>query len=156
VKTLQPRWLELAADLREGIQEMMAASLLPCTVWTLRYTGHGYPTIDNVELLRAEKQFTSQGGETWKSSVILSMILRQCQRSKQATVISQQYGLSTRCSCSALLENWLIFSTNVTVFCLRSFSRAREQATGEAGRRFSLEEWPTTRSGNSFHGTASA
>jgi hypothetical protein len=46
---------EVAANLREGILEMIAASLLPRTVWALLYTGHDYSTIDNVELLRAEK-----------------------------------------------------------------------------------------------------
>lgn len=51
----------VATELREGIREMIAVNLLPCTVWMLRYTGHGYPTIDNVELLRSEKQFASLG-----------------------------------------------------------------------------------------------
>jgi hypothetical protein len=51
----------VAADLREGIQEMVAVNLMPSTVWSLRFTGHGFPTIDNVELLRAEAQFWSLG-----------------------------------------------------------------------------------------------
>jgi hypothetical protein len=51
----------VAADLREGIQEMVAVNLMPSTVWSLRFTGHGFSTIDNVELLRAEAQFWSLG-----------------------------------------------------------------------------------------------
>jgi hypothetical protein len=51
----------VATELLEGIREMIAVNLLPCTVWMLRYTGHGYPTIDNVELLRSEKQFANLG-----------------------------------------------------------------------------------------------
>jgi hypothetical protein len=33
----------VAADLREGIQEMVAVNLMPSTVWSLRFTGHGFP-----------------------------------------------------------------------------------------------------------------
>jgi hypothetical protein len=51
----------VAADLREGIQEMVAVNLMPSIVWSLRFTGHGFPTIDNVELLRAEAQFWTLG-----------------------------------------------------------------------------------------------
>ncbi len=52
---------EVAADLRDGIREMDAVNLLPSTVWSLVYTGHGFPTIENVQLLRAEAQFWSLG-----------------------------------------------------------------------------------------------
>jgi hypothetical protein len=52
---------EVAADLRDGIREMVAVNLLPSMVWGLVYTGHGFPTIDNVQLLRAETQFWSLG-----------------------------------------------------------------------------------------------
>ena len=34
---------EVAADLRDGIREMVAVNLLPSTVWGLVYTGHGFP-----------------------------------------------------------------------------------------------------------------
>jgi hypothetical protein len=51
----------VAANLREGIQEMVAVNLMPSTIWSLRFTGHGFPTIDNVELLRAEAQFWGLG-----------------------------------------------------------------------------------------------
>jgi hypothetical protein len=54
---------EVAADLRDGIREMVAVNLLPSTVWGLVYTGHGFPTIDNVQLLRAEAQFWSLGAD---------------------------------------------------------------------------------------------
>ena len=54
---------EVAADLSDGIREMVAVNLLPGTVWSLRYTGHDFPTIDNVELLRAEPQFWILGAE---------------------------------------------------------------------------------------------
>ncbi len=50
----------VAADL-EGIQEMVAVNLMPSTIWSLRFTGSGFPTIDNVELLRAEAQFWCLG-----------------------------------------------------------------------------------------------
>jgi hypothetical protein len=42
---------------------MVAVNLMPGTVWSLKYTAHGFPTIDNVELLRAEAQFWSLGEE---------------------------------------------------------------------------------------------
>ncbi len=54
---------EVAADLSYGIREMVAVNLLPGTVWSLRYTGHDFPTIENVELLRAEAQFWRLGEE---------------------------------------------------------------------------------------------
>jgi hypothetical protein len=54
---------EVAEELRDGIQEMVAVNLMPSTVWSLKYTAHGFPTIDNVELLRAEAQFWSLGEE---------------------------------------------------------------------------------------------
>jgi len=54
---------EVAADLRDGIREMVAVNLLPSTVWGLVYTGHGFPTIDNVQSLRAEAQFWSLGAD---------------------------------------------------------------------------------------------
>jgi hypothetical protein len=38
---------------------MVAVNLMPSTVWSLKYTAHRFPTIDNVELLRAEAQFWS-------------------------------------------------------------------------------------------------
>jgi hypothetical protein len=43
----------------------LAINLLSGTVWSLRYTGHDFPTIENVELLRAdsEAQFWSLGEE---------------------------------------------------------------------------------------------
>ena len=52
---------EVAADLSDGIREMVAVNLLPGTVWSLRYTSHDFPTIENVELLRAEAQFWRLG-----------------------------------------------------------------------------------------------
>ncbi len=55
--------MEVAADLSDGIREMVAVNLLPGTVWSLRYTGHDFPTIENVELLRVEAQFWRLGGE---------------------------------------------------------------------------------------------
>ena len=54
---------EVAADLRDGIREMVAVNLMPSTVWSLVYTAHGFPTIDNVELLQAEAQFWGLGEE---------------------------------------------------------------------------------------------
>ncbi len=54
---------EEAADLRDGICEMVKVNLLPSTVWSLIYTGHGFPTIDNVHLLWAKAQFWSLGSE---------------------------------------------------------------------------------------------
>jgi len=39
---------EVAADLSDGIREMVAVNLLPGTVWSLRYTSHDFPTIENV------------------------------------------------------------------------------------------------------------
>ncbi len=54
---------EVAEDFLDGIQEMVAVNLMPSTVWSLRYTAHGFPTIDNVELLRAEAQSWSLGEE---------------------------------------------------------------------------------------------
>ena len=40
---------------------MVAVNLMPSTVWSLRFTGHGFPTIDNVDLLRTEAQFWTLG-----------------------------------------------------------------------------------------------
>ena len=52
---------EVAADLSEGIREMVAFNLLPATVWSLIYGGHTYPTIKNIETLRGEAQFWKLG-----------------------------------------------------------------------------------------------
>ena len=54
---------EVSDDVREGIREMVCVNLLPSTVWALVFTQHGFPTISNVELLRAEAQFWSLGEE---------------------------------------------------------------------------------------------
>jgi hypothetical protein len=55
--------LEVAADLSDGIREMVAVNLLPETVWSLLYTGQHFFTIKNVEILRAEAQFWRLGEE---------------------------------------------------------------------------------------------
>jgi hypothetical protein len=54
---------EVSDDVREGIREMVCVNLLPSTVWALEFTQHGFPTIGNVQLLRAEAQFWSLGEE---------------------------------------------------------------------------------------------
>jgi hypothetical protein len=50
-------------DWREGIREMVCVNLLPSTVWALVFTQNGFPTISNVELLRAEAKLWSLGEE---------------------------------------------------------------------------------------------
>ncbi len=67
----------VATDLREGIREMIAVNLQLCTVWTLHYTGYGYLTIDNVEILRSEKQFASLGEDKLRASCSFSTTLHQ-------------------------------------------------------------------------------
>ena len=54
---------EVSVDVCEGIREMVCVNLLPSTVWALVFTQHGFHTISNVELLRAEAQFWSLGEE---------------------------------------------------------------------------------------------
>ena len=48
---------EVAADLYEGIKEMVLTNLLPSTVWALEFTRQAFPTISNVGTLAAEAQF---------------------------------------------------------------------------------------------------
>ena len=48
---------EVAADICEGIREMVAVNLLPSMVYSLVYGGHAFPTIKNVDTLRCESQF---------------------------------------------------------------------------------------------------
>jgi hypothetical protein len=54
---------EVAADLSDGIKEMVAVSLQPSTVWGLEYSKASFPTINNVGILAAEAQFWSLGDE---------------------------------------------------------------------------------------------
>ena len=48
---------EVAADLFDGIKEMVLTNLMPSTVWALEFTQHAFPTISNVGILAAEAQF---------------------------------------------------------------------------------------------------
>ena len=45
---------EVAADLFDGIKEMVVTNLMPSTVWALEFTQHAFPTISNVGILAAE------------------------------------------------------------------------------------------------------
>ena len=54
---------EVAADLYEGVKEMVLLNLMPSTVWALRFTQHAFPTIENVDILRAEAPFWRLGDE---------------------------------------------------------------------------------------------
>ena len=54
---------EVAADLRDGIKEMVANNLMPSTVWALVYTKASFPTIENVGILAAEAQFWRLGDD---------------------------------------------------------------------------------------------
>jgi integrase len=54
---------EVAADLSDGIKEMVAVGLQPGTVWGLEYSKASFPTINNVGILAAEAQFWSLGDE---------------------------------------------------------------------------------------------
>ncbi len=51
----------VAEDLREAIKEMVAFNVLPATLWALRWSDAGFPTIINTEILRAEAAFWTQG-----------------------------------------------------------------------------------------------
>jgi hypothetical protein len=66
---------------------MVAVNLFPSTVWSLVYTAYGFPTIDNVQLLRAEAQFGAWGQISFATS---SPILLHSLHVKQATVTSRQ------------------------------------------------------------------
>ena len=52
---------EVAEEVRTAVKEMVAFNLLPATVWSLVWSGHGYPTIQNIENLRAEPAFWTLG-----------------------------------------------------------------------------------------------
>ena len=52
---------EVAEELREAIKEMVAFNVLPATLWALRWTDAGFPTILNTGILRAEAAFWTQG-----------------------------------------------------------------------------------------------
>lgn len=54
---------EVAADLFDGIKEMVVTNLMPSTVWALEFTQHAFPTISNVGILAAEAQFWRLGDE---------------------------------------------------------------------------------------------
>ncbi len=47
--------------MREAIKEMVAFNVLPATLWALRWSDAGFPTIVNTEILRAEAAFWTQG-----------------------------------------------------------------------------------------------
>jgi len=66
---------EVAADLYDGIKDMVATNLMPSTVWALRFTQHAFPTIENVDILAAEAQFWRLGDERMRH--ILEDISRQ-------------------------------------------------------------------------------
>jgi hypothetical protein len=52
---------EVAEDLREAIKEMVAFNVLPATLWALRWSEAGFPTIQNTGILRAEAAFWTLG-----------------------------------------------------------------------------------------------
>ena len=52
---------EVAEDLREAIKEMVAFNVLPTTLWALRWSAAGFPTILNIGILRAEAAFWTLG-----------------------------------------------------------------------------------------------
>jgi hypothetical protein len=53
---------EVAEELREAIKEMVAFNVLPATLWALRWTDAGFPTILNTEILRAEDPGRGEDG----------------------------------------------------------------------------------------------
>ena len=120
---------EVAEELRDGIQEMLAVNLMPSTVWSLKYTAHGFPTIDNVELLRAEAQFWSLGEEKLRHC---SLTRRRAQQSRQVMGTSRRSRLSARSQGSARQPSSQLYSMRAS--CQHSCSSPRALATGAHGR----------------------
>ena len=52
---------EVAEDVRGAVKEMVAFEVLPATLWAMLWSAAGYPTILNIEILRAEPAFWSLG-----------------------------------------------------------------------------------------------
>ena len=52
---------EVAEDVRGAVKEMVAFEVLPATLWAMLWSAAGYPTILNIEILRAEAAFWTLG-----------------------------------------------------------------------------------------------
>ncbi len=52
---------EVAADVKSGIKEMVMFNCLPVTAHEIEWTGHSFPAIKNLEVLRGEPAFWRLG-----------------------------------------------------------------------------------------------
>jgi hypothetical protein len=77
---------EVAEDLREAFKEMVAFNILPATLWALRWSAAGFPTILNIGILRAEAAFWTLGSQRWST---FSRTTRVRRPSRRGTAISQ-------------------------------------------------------------------
>jgi hypothetical protein len=61
---------EVADDVRSAVKEMVMFNCLPATARAIRWTGHGYPAIANLEVLRGEAAFWRLGDD--KTNALLN------------------------------------------------------------------------------------
>jgi hypothetical protein len=52
---------DVALEVQEGIREMVLFALQPSTVWEIRWSAAGFPTLAGVEMLRRDPLFTNLG-----------------------------------------------------------------------------------------------